>query len=147
LAGTDLISYQNIDRRPPTLLKQFTLLQNIPVSLPYAPSYLHVVPGPTKYTLALVSTDPLSVHVLEPLDLFDSCSDGLTLRGHVLDYVPDENSHIKRFVRTPDGTGLAVVRETGGEAWIVRDRGTVLQRAGRWTTADHVVVLNGGKFT
>lgn len=87
------------------------------------------------------------MHVLDPLNFFDSCSDGLTLRGHVLDYVPDEDSHIKQFVRTPDGTGLAVVRETAGEAWIVRDLGTVLQRAGRWTEADHVVVLNGGKFT
>jgi hypothetical protein len=110
------------------------------------PSYLHIVPGPTKYTLALVSTAPLSVHVLEPLKLFDSCCEGPTLCGRILDDVSDEDLHIKRFVRTPDGTGLAVVRETGGEAWIVRDVGTVLQRAGRWTAADYVVVLNGGKF-
>jgi hypothetical protein len=87
------------------------------------------------------------MHVLEPLRFFDSCPDGLTLRGRILDHVSDEDSCIKRFVRTPDGTGLAVVRETGGEAWVVRDLGTTLQRAGRWTTADHVVVLNGGKST
>ncbi|KAH9984643.1 WD repeat-containing protein [Russula compacta] len=135
----------NIDRRPPTLLKQLTLLQNIAVSLPRAPSYLHVVPGPTRHTLALVSAPPLSVHVLEPLNFFDSRSGGLTLRGRVHDYMSDEDSHIKRFVRTPDGMGLAVVRETGGEAWIVRDLGTVLERAGRWMAADHVVVLNGGR--
>ncbi|KAI0307694.1 WD repeat-containing protein [Multifurca ochricompacta] len=135
----------NIDRRPPTLFKQFTLLQDIPVSLPRAPSYLHVVPGPTKHTLALVLASPLSVYVLEPLDFFDSHSDGLTIRRRVHDRVTDEDSRIKRFVRTPDGTGLAVVRETGGDAWIMRNLGTELQHAGRWTAADHVVVLNGGQ--
>ncbi|KAI9513046.1 RAVE protein 1 C terminal-domain-containing protein [Russula earlei] len=133
----------NIDRRPPTLLKQLTLLQNIAVSLPHAPSYLRVVRGPTKHTLALVSAPPLSVHVLEPLNFFDSRSGGLTLRGRVHDL--DEDSHIKQFVRTPDGSGLAIVRETGGEAWMVRDFGTVLQRTGRWTEADFVVVLNEGR--
>ncbi|KAH9969083.1 WD repeat-containing protein [Russula dissimulans] len=135
----------NIDRRPPTLLKQFTLLQNIAVSLPGTPSYLRVVPGPTQHTLALVSAPPLSVHVLEPLNFFDSYSGGLTLRCRLHDYLSDEDSYIKRFVRTPDGMGLAVVRETGGEAWMVRDLGTVLQRADRWTEADCVVVLNGGR--
>ncbi|KAF8273891.1 WD repeat-containing protein [Lactarius quietus] len=135
----------NIDRRPPTLLKQFTVLQNVTFSSFRAPSYLRVVPGPTKQTLALVSTAPLSVHMLEPLTFFDSRSDGLTLLGRVHDYMTDGEPRIKHFVRTPDGTGLAVVRETGGDAWIVRDHGTSLQRAGKWTTADNVVVLNGGR--
>ncbi|KAI9461002.1 RAVE protein 1 C terminal-domain-containing protein [Lactarius psammicola] len=135
----------NIDRRPPTLLRQFTLLQSVPFPFFRAPSYLHVIPGPTKHTLALVSTAPLSVHMLEPLNFFDSRSDGLTLLGRVHDYTTDGEPRIKQFVRTPDGTGLAVVRETGGDAWIVRDHGTSLQRAGRWTTADNVVVLNGGR--
>jgi len=122
------------------------LLQNVPFSFPQAPSYLHVVPGPTKDTLSLVSTAPLSVHTLEPLNFFDSRSDGLTLLGRVHDYVADSKQRIKQFVRTPDGMGLAVVRETGGDAWIVRDHGTSLQRTGRWATADNVVVLNRGKF-
>lgn len=86
------------------------------------------------------------MHLLEPLNFFDSCSDGLTLRGRVQDYV-SEDSNIKQFVRTPDGTGLAVERESGGDTWVVRDLGSDLQLAGRWTAADHVVVLNGGKFT
>lgn len=142
-----LIALQSVDRRPPTLLKQLTLLQNIAVSLPRVPSSLHIVPGPTKHTLALVSAPPLSVHVLEPLNFFDSRSDGFTLRDRIREYVSDEDSYIKQFVRTPDGTGLAVVRETGGEAWIVRGLGTALQRAGRWTAADYVVVLDGGEST
>ena len=146
LVASNLTSSQNIDRRPPTLLKQFTLLQNVSFSKFRAPSHLHVLPGPTKHTLALVSTAPLSVHMLEPLNFFDSHSDGLTLLGRVYDYMTDGESRIKQFVRTPDGTGLAVVRETGGDAWIVRDHGTSLQRTGKWTTADNVVVLNGGKL-
>jgi hypothetical protein len=144
LVVSSLTSSQNMDRRPPTLLKQFTVLQNVPFS--NAPSYLHLVPGPTKHTLALISTAPLSVYMLDPLNFFDSRPDGLTLLGRVHDYMTDAEARIKQFVRTPDGTGLAVVRETGGDAWIVRDHGTSLQRAGRWTTADNVVVLNGGKF-
>jgi hypothetical protein len=81
------------------------------------------------------------------LNFFDSRSDGFTLRDRIREYVSDEDSYIKQFVRTPDGTGLAVVRETGGEAWIVRGLGTALQRAGRWTAADYVVVLDGGEST
>lgn len=144
-AIVSLIALQSIDRRPPTLLKQLTLIQNIAVSLPRVPSSLHIVPGPTKHTLALISAPPLSVHVLEPLNFFNSGSDGLTLRDRIHEYVPDEDSYIKQFVRTPDGSGLAVVREKGGEARIVRGLGTVLQCTGRWTAADYVVVLDGGK--
>lgn len=134
----------SVDRRPPTLLKHLTL-QSIAVSLPRIPSSLHIVPGPTKHTLALVSAPPLSVHVLEPLNFFDSHSDGLTLRDRIHEYVSDEESYIKQFVRTPDGTGLAVVRETVIEACTVSGHGTILQRAGRWTAADYVVVLDGGR--
>ncbi|KAI0271408.1 WD repeat-containing protein [Gloeopeniophorella convolvens] len=134
----------NVDHRPPSLLKQFTLLQNVPIAVPHAPTHVYAVPGSTKSTLTLVSTTPLSVHALEPLSFFDSQPNGLVLRSRVLDYPFLDQSHIRRFVRTPDGAGLAVVRETGGEAWILRDFGTGLQRAGQWSTADHVVVLNGG---
>ena len=139
-----LIVLQSVDRRPPTLLKQLTLAQDITVSLPRIPSSLHIIPGPTKHTLALVSAPPLSVHVLEPLNFFDSRSDGLTLRDRIRESVSEE-SYIKRFVRTPDGTGLAVVRETLVEACTVCGHGTVLQRAGQWTATDYVVVLDGGK--
>lgn len=87
------------------------------------------------------------MHVLEPLNFFDSHSDGLTLRDRIREYVSDEDSYIKQFVRTLDGTGLAVVREAVVEAYTVCGHGTVLQPVGRWTAADYVVVLDGGKFT
>jgi hypothetical protein len=59
--------------------------------------------------------------------------------------VSEEERKIVRFVRTPEGRGVGVVREGGGDAWIVRERGTRLGRAGRWDDGDLVVVLDGGE--
>lgn len=61
-----------------------------------------------------------------------------------MDRVPEEESKIAEFVRTPEGKGVGVIREDGGEAWIVKERGTMLGRAGRWVKGDHVVILDGG---
>jgi hypothetical protein len=62
-----------------------------------------------------------------------------------MDRIDEEERKIVRFVRTPEGKGVGVIREEGGEAWVVRGRGTRLGRAGRWDKGDHVVVLDGGK--
>ena len=62
-----------------------------------------------------------------------------------MDRVEEEERKIVRFVRTPEGKGVGVIREEGGEAWVVRGRGTRLGRAGRWDKGDHVVVLDGGQ--
>lgn len=57
----------------------------------------------------------------------------------------EEDAKIVRLVRTPEGKGLGILREDGGgEAWFVRERGSKLERSGRWEKADHVVVLDGG---
>lgn len=57
-----------------------------------------------------------------------------------------------RFVRTPEGRGVGVVREGGegggGEVWVVEEsssgNATRLRRGPRWRGGDEVVVLNGG---
>lgn len=49
-----------------------------------------------------------------------------------------------RFVRTPEGRGVGVVRKEGGESWVVGGRSERLERAARWPAADLVVVLDGG---
>lgn len=50
-----------------------------------------------------------------------------------------------RFVRTPEGKGVGVIREKGGESWIVGGKGMdKLERVARWPAADLVVVLDGG---
>ncbi|THH13364.1 hypothetical protein EW146_g6843 [Bondarzewia mesenterica] len=137
----------NIDRRPPTLLKQFTLLQTWPSSFSSLPKHLYVLPNPGQHTLTLVTAAPLATYTLNPLNFFDARSDGLQLRAQGLDLVPEENIHINRFVRTPDGKAVAVVREAGGEVWAVHEKGSKLTRGLRWRSADHVVVLNQGNYS
>ncbi|KAI0068306.1 WD repeat-containing protein [Artomyces pyxidatus] len=136
----------NIDRRPPTLLKQFTLLQSLPSTFPRVPSHLYVIPNPGKRNLTLVTSPPLATLSLEPLNFFDARSDGLILRAQGTDRALEEESRILGFVRTPEGQGLGVVRECGGEAWFARERGSKLVRAGHWPTADLAVVLDGGRY-
>ncbi|KAI0041796.1 WD repeat-containing protein [Auriscalpium vulgare] len=135
----------NIDHRPPKLLKQFTLLQSWPSAFPRVPTHLYVLPNPGKSTLTLITSSPLSTLALEPLNFFDARAEGLTLQAQGEVRVLEEESRISRFVRTPDGKGVAVVRENGGEAWLVHDRGSKLVRSARWPAADHVVVLDGGR--
>lgn len=63
-----------------------------------------------------------------------------------IERVLEEESDIVRLVRTPDGRGLGVMRaDGGGEAWRAVDHGSRLVRSDRWKSADHVVVLEGGK--
>lgn len=76
----------------------------------------------------------------------DAHVDGLRLCAHAVEAVPAEESHIVRFVRTPEGSGVGVVRENGGEAWRVVANGSRLIRSGKWPTADHIVVLDGGNL-
>ncbi|KAA1467902.1 hypothetical protein DENSPDRAFT_906985 [Dentipellis sp. KUC8613] len=136
----------NIDRRPPSLLTQFTLVQTALPSFPSPPSHLYVLPNPTHDKITLVTSAPLTTFTLDPLKFFDARADGLLQDSQAMDRVPEEESHILHFVRTPNGAGLGVLRERGGEAWYVRERGTKLDRARRWAAADHVVVLDGRIF-
>lgn len=55
-----------------------------------------------------------------------------------------EGGTIVRFVRTPEGGGVGVLREGGrGEVWGVGSGG--LERRGAWSgDGDFVVVLDGG---
>lgn len=140
---------QNIDRRPPTLLKQFTLQQLLPNTLPGPPTHMYLVPNinidndPSTVTLAM--TSPLTTFTLSPMAFFDAQSDGLHLLAKAMERVPEEESPIVRFVRTPEGKGVGVIRENGGgEAWRLVEHGSRLVRAGSWEAADHVVVLEGG---
>ncbi|EKM61140.1 uncharacterized protein PHACADRAFT_134380 [Phanerochaete carnosa HHB-10118-sp] len=113
----------NIDRRPPTLLKQFTLLHSAPSTLPSIPDHLYLLPNPADCgTPSLVTSAPLMSHKLDPLPFFDACSDGLALQGNVQDVRSRHSSalprRISRFVRTPDGEGLGILRQDGtAEVW------------------------------
>ncbi|KAJ7042393.1 RAVE protein 1 C terminal-domain-containing protein [Mycena alexandri] len=135
----------NIDRRPPTLLRQFTLQHTLPATFSGPPRYMHLLPKVDRGLVTLVTSSPLRTFDFSPLLFLDAHVDGLRLSAHALDAVPSEESHIVRFVRTPEGGGVGVVRESGGEAWRVVGNGSGLIRSGTWSTADHIVVLDGGR--
>ncbi|TFK36859.1 RAVE protein 1 C terminal-domain-containing protein [Crucibulum laeve] len=136
----------NLDRRPPTLLKQFTLQHSAASTFPHPPSYLYLLPNPDPGLITLATTPPLAAFDLSPLSFFDAQSNGLRPTAKGLDRVPEEDSDIIRFVRTPEGKGVGVLRSNrGGGAWRIVERGTKLVRAGNWSNADFVVVLEKGR--
>ncbi|KAJ6509386.1 RAVE protein 1 C terminal-domain-containing protein, partial [Mycena vitilis] len=135
----------NIDRRPPTLLRQFTLQQSPPGTFPTSPRYLRLLPKADRGLVTLVTSSPLRTFDFSPMLFLDAHADGLRLRTQTIEAVPAEESHIVRFVRTQEGSGVGVLRETGGEAWRVVANGSRLIRSGKWSTADYIVVLDGGR--
>ncbi|KAJ6604501.1 RAVE protein 1 C terminal-domain-containing protein [Mycena vulgaris] len=135
----------NIDRRPPTLLRQFTLQQTLPSTFPGPPRYMHLLPKADRGLVTLVTSTPLRTFDFSPLLFLDAHADGLRLCSQTVEAVPGEDSHIVRFVRTPEGGGVGVIRANGGEAWRVVRNGSRLIRSGKWSTADHIVVLDGGR--
>lgn len=149
---------QNIDRRPPTLLKQFTLLQTPPGVLPRTPGHLYVVPNPKPDSLTLLTTPPLASYELTVSQFFDARSDGLVRIADGAKHTHADNSsnddpqaEIVRYVRTPNGEGVGVIRADGcGEVWTFDWAKTVsLIKTGSWTpgTAGHVdrfVVIDAG---
>ncbi|KAJ6574959.1 WD repeat-containing protein [Mycena capillaripes] len=135
----------NIDRRPPTLLRQFTLQQTLPATFPGPPRHMHLLPKADRGRVTLVTSSPLRTFDFSPMLFLDAHVDGLRLCAHTLEAVPAEELHIVRFVRTPEGSGVGVIRENGGEAWRVVANGSRLIRSGKWSTADHIVVLDGGR--
>ncbi|KAJ7092570.1 WD repeat-containing protein [Mycena epipterygia] len=135
----------NIDRRPPTLLRQFTVQKTLPSTFPGPPGYMYLLPKADRALVTLVTSSPLRTFDLSPILFLDAHADGLRLCSQTVEAVPAEESHIVRFVRTPEGGGVGVIRANGGEAWRVVGNGSRLIRSGKWSTADHIVVLDGGR--
>ncbi|KAK0464982.1 RAVE protein 1 C terminal-domain-containing protein [Desarmillaria tabescens] len=113
----------NIDRRPPTLLNKFTLQQSPPSTLPSVPKYLYFLPNSTK-----------------PLDHY-----GLRARAHGSEVSPEEYSEIVRFVRTPEGRGVGVIRKSRGQIWTLAEGDKELIRSGSGGLGDKIVVLDKGR--
>ncbi|KAI0756586.1 RAVE protein 1 C terminal-domain-containing protein [Daedaleopsis nitida] len=150
----------NIDRRPPTLLKQFTLLQTAPRLLPGPPGHLYVVPNPEKGKLTLLTSPPLASYELSVLSFFDAQADGLKRVAsgseHTHTNAPggeDSRAEVVRYVRTPNGEGVGAIRADGcGEVWTFDWSKTgALVRTGKWTAeeaghVDHFVVIDAGRY-
>lgn len=110
----------------------------------HQPAHLYVLPTPEKDGLTLITSPPLSTYELSPLPFFDARPEGLRAGVQTLSRVAGEESPISRFVRTPDGESVGVIRERGGEIWKVQQRGSKLSRVRNWPAADLVVILDGG---
>ena len=147
---------QNIDRRPPTLLKQFTLLHTGSFAIPTSPEHLYLLPNPSApATATLVTSAPLRSYCLDPLPFFEAQADGLALIGSVHEVQNRDNTvlprRISRFVRTPDGEGLGIFKEDGTlEVWRTSPGGRRIifqsEIAGP-VDVSLLTVLQGGKLT
>ncbi|KAJ3966484.1 RAVE protein 1 C terminal-domain-containing protein [Lentinula raphanica] len=145
--GLILTAVANIDHRPPTLLKHFTIHQSHKSPL-RIPSHLYALPNPSQHdSIILISTSPLSSFELDLESFFGDEPTGLQLVTQFLDRVPAEESEITRFIRTPEGRGVGVIRKGGGgETWSHGNIEFKLTRSDSWTAADQVVVLDHGRL-
>ncbi len=106
---------------------------------------MYALPGADPSNLTIITSPPLSTYTVQPLSFFDAQSDNFRLNNRLLDRVPDEESDIVRFVRTPEGRGVAAIRTNGGgDVWTISEHDTELRRTGHWCAAEFVVVLDEG---
>lgn len=141
-----LTRFQNVDRKPPTLLRQFIISHSLPGTLFSPPLNLYLLPCGESASLTLVTSPPLRTYDISVGTLLNGRADSLQLVAAGPERMPLEESKILRFVRTPAGRGVAVVRADGGETWMETDGGHNLARLDSWPSTDQVVVLDGGTY-
>ena len=107
---------------------------------------LYLLPCGASASLTLVTSPPLRTYNISVVTLLNGRADSLQLVAAGPQRMPLEESKISRFVRTPAGRGVAVVRADGGETWMETDGGHNLARLDSWPSADQVVVLDGGAY-
>ena len=146
---------QHIDRRPPTLLRNFTLSQTPPGVLDFYPTSLYILPHTNPNKLTLITCSPLESYEISPVSFFNGQPEGIRLIARigrtlqaaeswtpVLSTSPP--SSISRFVRTAEGKCIGIVRKEGIELQLVSERGTQLIWKQRSSAADNLVVLDKG---
>ncbi|KAI6047751.1 RAVE protein 1 C terminal-domain-containing protein [Pisolithus marmoratus] len=141
-----LSAVANIDRKPPTLLRHFIVSRSPPGAIYPLPSNIYILPRVELTMLTLVTSPPLRTFEVLASSLLSGRADSFQLCAAGPDKLPLQDSKISHFVRTPAGRGVAIVREGGGETWMVADSGANLFQVDSWSSADHVVVLDGGKL-
>ncbi|KLO15044.1 hypothetical protein SCHPADRAFT_871712 [Schizopora paradoxa] len=134
----------NVDRRPPTLLRQFSLLHSPPSLLSSDPSHLHILRTHGAKNLITITSPPLRAYRMDPLTFFDGRKEGMRLLSQRPSVSETESRRIRQFIRTPDGRGLAVLRTDCVETWNLSSGKHILTKVGSWPSADLVVVLDGG---
>ena len=116
------------------------------------------MPNPAKGILTLVTSPPLASYELSVLHFFDARAEGLRQvasgaeHTHANDSaMEDPQAEIVRYVRTPNGEGVGLIRVDGrGEVWTYDWAKTgSLVRTGKWSAeqtgrVDHFVVTDAG---
>lgn len=82
---------------------------------------------------------------MDPLNFFEGKGEGMTLLASGPDFNESEVSKVLRFVRTPEGRGLAIVREDSIEAWHFHSQDMDIKRVGKFPKSSLVAVLDYGK--
>jgi hypothetical protein len=128
------------------------LLQAGPSVFSTTLEHLHVFPNrnsPT--TLTLATSSPLTAYQLDPLSFFDGHTGGLKLLRSIRETRNDEvlPRQLSRFVRTPGGQGLGIVREDGTvEVWKTTNGGRHISFMAEVNDTEHdlslMALLHGG---
>lgn len=95
--------------------------------------------------MIIVTSPPVRTYEMDPLAFFDGDESGVTLLSQNAEWNKHDTSRILGFFRTPEGRGLAVLREDAVETWHLDVNDLELQRIATWPTADLVVILDQGK--
>jgi hypothetical protein len=100
--------------------------------------------------MTLTTCPPLATYDFEPKAFFDAQREGLT-RVAINDFEAqshkdDDNKPIEKFVRSPNGSAVAVMRKSSvNEAWILDDQ-KKLRRMGRWKGSGPVIILDDSRI-
>jgi hypothetical protein len=95
-------------------------------------------------SLLLLRSSPLTTHSINLLALLRNAHDAVTVLK-ASDPMPAQlSSPILRLGRTPDGSGLVVLRASGNETWAVARIGPSLRFREQRQLGQDVVVLDGG---
>lgn len=103
----------------------------------------------------MITSSPIESYEISPASFFDGRPEGINLISRIggasknaglLESQPpaSSSSPISRFVRTPEGQCIGVMREEGIELQLASEGGTQLAWKGRSTAADNLVVLDKG---
>lgn len=109
------------------------------------PNDIQTVRAKNASSITLVTSAPLRTYTLDPPLFFDGQDGGLTSVARGPDTHKCSSSNILTFVRSPEGRGLAVIREAAVETWHIRAGSHDMRYIKCWPTADRVVVLDFGK--
>lgn len=130
-------------------------MQTPPGVLGSYPANLYILPHANPNKLTLITSLPLESYEISLVSFFDGRPEGINLISRVGGTLTDtdswesapptpSSSPISRFVRTPEGRCIGVVREEGSELQLVSERGTRLVWKERSAAADGLVVLDKG---